>query len=96
MKWGIHGLPKVLLEPSMHYHSTPCRWLPLKWRYGHFRGGCPQCSQPLAILLLPLIPCSILAYAQPPYDITQDALFPHDPIHLPFGLSVNEISQKLV
>jgi hypothetical protein len=96
MTWGIHGLPKVLLELSMPYHSTPCRRSPLKWRYGRFRGGCPQGAQPAAILLLHLIPCTILVYAQPPYDITQDALFPHDPIHLPFGPSVNEISQKIV
>jgi hypothetical protein len=24
MAWGINGLPKVSLEPTMPYHSTPC------------------------------------------------------------------------
>jgi hypothetical protein len=35
--WGIHGLPKVSLGPTISYHSTPCRRPPLKRLWGRFR-----------------------------------------------------------
>jgi hypothetical protein len=37
--WGIHGLSKVLLGPTIPYHSMPCGWPPLKWPYIFFRDG---------------------------------------------------------
>jgi hypothetical protein len=52
---GIHGFPKLSLEPAMPYHYMLCRWPPLKWHYvgGHLKGVQPEA------VLLPLLdtPC---------------------------------------
>jgi hypothetical protein len=39
ISWVIHGLPKVLLGPSMPYNSIPFRWPPWKKPYNCFAGG---------------------------------------------------------
>jgi hypothetical protein len=51
MAWGIHGLPKVLLEPDMTHYSTPYRQPPLKRPSGHFRVGYLQGRWPAAVSL---------------------------------------------
>jgi hypothetical protein len=45
ISWDIQGLLKVLLGPTMPYHSTPCGRPPLKWLYDR-----------MAVLLPLLIP----------------------------------------
>jgi hypothetical protein len=47
---GGHGLPKVLLGPTMPYASTPCGRPPLKRPYGRFRAGRPQSGQLAAVI----------------------------------------------
>jgi hypothetical protein len=59
MARGSHGLPKVSLRPVMPTLSLPCGRPPLKWRYAHFRGGCPQGGWPAAVLLPPWIPQAV-------------------------------------
>jgi hypothetical protein len=83
----IQGLPKVMLGPSRPYHSMPCRRLPLKRPYSHFRSCCPQSRQPAAVFLPTLIPHAIRAYIQPFSDNTHAALHSYDPIYFPFGQS---------
>jgi hypothetical protein len=55
MARGGHGLPKVLLEPSMLYSFTSCRRLHLKWPY---RGW------PVVVILPPWIPHAVCLWCK--------------------------------
>jgi hypothetical protein len=45
--WGLHGLPKVLLGPTMPYPAAPCRQPPLYRPYGCFSSGRLKGRQPV-------------------------------------------------
>jgi hypothetical protein len=49
MARGGHGVPKVLLGPTMPFPSTLCGWPPLKLPYSHFRSGYLQGGRPVVV-----------------------------------------------
>jgi hypothetical protein len=71
MASAAHGLPKVLLGPTMPNPSTPCGRTPLKQPYSRFSGGRPHGWRPAAILYLHGHP---KPYASVPKDPCNTAL----------------------